>query len=77
MNKALSPLPIVHGKGLQFGIHIMRGIPRRAVGANLPIFGTDFKAADVANKRSLCGWNTDMYGVNTAAPGGQPTTIPS
>src|SRR5881394_3443860 len=37
----------VHSKGLKFGIHIMRGIPRRAVEANLPIAGTSYKAADV------------------------------
>ena len=61
----------VHQKGLKFGIHIMRGIPRRAVDANLPIAGSDRKAADVANKKSVCGWNQDMYGVDTSLPGGQ------
>jgi hypothetical protein len=61
----------VHQKGLKFGIHIMRGIPRRAVDANLPIHGSQAKAADVANKKSICGWNSDMYGVNTSVPGGQ------
>ena len=30
----------VHSKGLKFGIHIMRGIPRQAVEQNLPILGT-------------------------------------
>ena len=29
----------IHGKGLKFGIHIMRGIPRVAVHNNLPIKG--------------------------------------
>ena len=29
----------VHSKGLKFGMHIMRGIPRRAVDADLPVFG--------------------------------------
>lgn len=61
----------IHQKGLKFGIHIMRGIPRRAVDANLPIHGSQAKAADVANKKSICGWNSDMYGVNTSVPGGQ------
>jgi hypothetical protein len=61
----------VHSKGLKFGIHIMRGIPRRAVAANLPIAGSRFKAADVANRQSICRWNTDMYGVDTARDGGQ------
>jgi|tagenome__1003787_1003787.scaffolds.fasta_scaffold20957153_2 alpha-galactosidase len=60
----------VHSKGLRFGIHIMRGIPRRAVDANLPIHGSKYKAADVANKESICRWNSDMYGVDTSKPGG-------
>ncbi len=61
----------VHSKHLKFGIHIMRGIPRRAVDQNLPIAGSRFRAADVANKQSICGWNTDMYGVDLTNPGGQ------
>ena len=61
----------VHRKGLKFGFHIMRGIPRRAVNANLPIYGSDQKAAGVANKNSICPWNSDMYGVDTSLPGGQ------
>ncbi len=36
----------VHGLGLKFGIHIMRGIPRSAVEPNLPVAGTSHKAAD-------------------------------
>ena len=70
--KGFKPLAdYVHSKGLKFGVHIMRGIPRRAVDANLPIFGTTFKAADVANKESICRWNSDMYGVDTTKPGGK------
>jgi alpha-galactosidase len=59
----------VHAKGLKFGIHIMRGIPRKAVDANLPILNSDLKASDVANKESICRWNSDMYGVDTAKGG--------
>jgi hypothetical protein len=59
----------VHSKGLKFGIHIMRGIPRKAVNANLPIFGSKLKAADVANKESICPWNSDMYGVDVTKGG--------
>jgi hypothetical protein len=61
----------VHAKGLKFGIHIMRGIPRRAVEGNLPISGSRFHAADVADKQSICPWNSDMYGVDVTKPGGQ------
>jgi len=60
----------VHAKGLKFGIHIMRGIPRRAVDANLPIFESRSKAAEVADKQSICKWNSDMYGVDVSRPGG-------
>lgn len=70
--KGFEPLAdYIHSKGLKFGIHIMRGIPRRAVAANLPVLGTEVKAEDVANKQSICGWNSDMYGVDTTKPGGQ------
>ncbi len=70
--KGFKPLAdYVHSKGLKFGIHIMRGIPRRAVDANLPIFGSAAKAADIANKASICPWNTDMYGIDVTKPGGQ------
>ena len=40
----------IHSKGLKFGIHIMRGIPRRAVAANLPVFGGRAHAADIADR---------------------------
>ncbi len=47
----------------------MRGIPRKAVDANLPIFGSKLKAADVGNKASICRWNSDMYGVDVTKGG--------
>lgn len=61
----------VHGLGLKFGIHIMRGIPRRAVEANLPISHSTHTAAEVADKASVCPWNTDMFGVDISKPGGR------
>lgn len=61
----------VHALGMQFGIHVMRGIPRAAVEANLPILGTNYRAADVADKSSVCSWNPDMYGVDMTRPGAQ------
>jgi hypothetical protein len=61
----------VHSKDLKFGIHIMRGIPKQAVRDNTPIFGTDARAADIANTRSTCSWNPDMYGVDMSKPGAQ------
>ena len=57
--------------GLKFGIHIMRGIPRQAVHRNTKIYGTDMTARQVAKSYSICAWNTDMYGVDSAAEGAQ------
>jgi hypothetical protein len=61
----------VHALGMKFGIHVMRGIPRAAVEANLPILGTTYRAADIADKGSVCSWNPDMYGVDMTRPGAQ------
>ena len=61
----------VHSKGLKFGIHIMRGLPRAAVNVNLPVLGASAEAAEIANKESICPWNPDMYGIDTTKPGGQ------
>lgn len=61
----------VHGLGLKFGIHIMRGIPRLAVERNLQVLGTSVGAADIADTSSICSWNPDMYGVDMTKPGAQ------
>ena len=53
----------VHGLGLKFGIHIMRGVPRMAAHRKLPIAGGAFTCADAANPNSICAWNPDMYGL--------------
>ncbi len=52
-----------HALGLKFGIHMMRGIPRQAVHADLPIKGSRYTARQVAHHFSVCSWNTDMYGM--------------
>ncbi len=70
--KGFKPLAdYVHGKGLRFGIHIMRGIPRQAVDRNTPVLGTELRARDIAVTDSTCPWNPDMYGVDATRPGGQ------
>ncbi|HEX5218338.1 MAG TPA: NPCBM/NEW2 domain-containing protein [Verrucomicrobiae bacterium] len=61
----------VHSKGLKFGIHLMRGIPRQAVRQNTAVKGTSFRARDIANTNSICDWNPDMYGVDMTKPGAQ------
>lgn len=58
----------VHSQGLKFGIHIVRGIPRQVVEANLPIAGSGFHAAEAADTTETCPWDDSNYGVkdNTA-----------
>ena len=71
-SKGFKPLAdYVHSKGLKFGIHIMRGIPRQAVEKNAPVFGTTVKAQDIALTNSRCPWNPDMYGVDATNKDGQ------
>ncbi len=65
----------IHALGLKFGIHIMRGIPRRAVEQNLPIAGSQFTAAQAAlpdgDTNRTCVWNRDMFGVDAATEAGR------
>jgi len=59
----------IHGMGLKFGIHIVRGIPRVAVAANLPVEGSAFHAVDVADKSDVCPWDPTNWGVRNDAAG--------
>lgn len=59
----------IHGLGLKFGIHIMRGIPRAAAHAHAKIKGSDLTADLVADPSSVCRWNPDMYGVRDCPEG--------
>ncbi len=65
----------LHAMGLKFGIHIMRGIPRRAVEADLAIAGSEFKARQAVlpetDPNRTCQWNRDMYGVDGDSPAGR------
>ncbi|GAB3724792.1 hypothetical protein GCM10027594_06040 [Hymenobacter agri] len=69
--KGFRPLAdYLHGKGLKFGIHIMRGVPVVAVQRRLPILGTKLTAADIYSKEGQAAWLHDMYTVKTG-PGAQ------
>ena len=61
----------VHAMGLRFGIHVMRGIPRKAVEQNLPVEGTEWTASQIANQDDTCSWNPDNFGLNHGHPGAQ------
>lgn len=58
-----------HAQGLKFGIHIIRGITKKAVAGNLPIAGSAFHAADAADATDKCPWNPDNFGVKDNAAG--------
>ena len=59
----------VHGLGLKFGIHILRGIPKEAVKRNLAIEGSTYHVAAAADVSDTCPWNFDNYGVANSAAG--------
>ena len=70
--KGFGPLAeYVHSLGLKFGIHIMRGVPRKAVYTRCPVKGTELTCRDIAHRNDNCSWNTDMYGVDCMRPGAQ------
>lgn len=62
----------VHGKGLKFGIHLMRGLPKIAAEKKLPVKGTDGITCDmIASNDSACTWLRDNYKVDYRKPGAQ------
>ena len=62
----------VHDKGLKFGIHIMRGIPKVAVEQKLPILGTNGITADqIYSTKLQCPWLSDNYTIVADKPGAQ------
>ena len=70
--KGFKPLAdYIHNKGLKFGIHLMRGIPKLAVEKNTLVLGTDMTAKDIYNTNMLCTWLGDMYTVDASKEGAQ------
>lgn len=61
----------VHALGLKFGVHMMRGIPKKAVELDLPILGTDTTASQIADRENVCTWNPDNFGIDHSKPGAQ------
>jgi hypothetical protein len=72
-NKGLKPLAdYVHAKGLKFGIHIMRGVPKEAVVRKLPVKGTDGITADmIYSTENQCAWLRDNYTIVKGKTGAQ------
>lgn len=70
--KGFKPLAdYIHSKGLKFGVHVMRGIPKEAVHRNTPVQGTKYHASDVYTKKDSNQWNPVKYTVDASKPGAQ------
>jgi alpha-galactosidase len=59
----------VHDRGLSFGIHLMRGIPRKSFTANTPIADSTYTANQAGNSGDTCSWDQHMYGVRDTDAG--------
>jgi hypothetical protein len=60
----------IHSLGLKFGIHVLQGIPKAALAADMPIQGSNFHAKDAADPSAGCIWNTDNFSLQDN-PAGQ------
>ncbi len=58
-----------HARGLKFGLHIVRGVPKQAVEENLPIANSPYRMADAADRNATCPWDDANYGVADNAAG--------
>lgn len=63
----------VHGLGLKFGIHIMRGIPRQVVLEDTILKEGRYRASEVANidLNTACTWLNHMWGLQVDHAGAQ------
>lgn len=71
--KGFKPLAdYIHSKGLKFGIHLMRGLPKVAANKKLPVKGIDGVTCDmIANNDSACTWLRDNFKVDCTKRGAQ------
>lgn len=60
-----------HERGLKFGIHLMRGVPRQAVEYKLPIKGADGVTADMIISGEDCEWLNHNKGIDMEKKGAQ------
>ena len=58
----------VHALGIGFGLHLMHGVPKLAVADKLPIAGSNYTAADIADT-SCATFIPDHWAVNGSHPG--------
>ena len=60
-----------HKLGVKFGLHMMRGMIRKAWEFNLPVKGTNVRMRDIADTNNICSWANFTYGVDMTKPGAQ------
>ena len=58
----------IHALGLKFGVHVMRGIPRRALAEGMLLHGTSTPLADLADPANDCEWNPHFVGIDHTHP---------
>ncbi|MFJ2959602.1 glycoside hydrolase family 27 protein [Streptomyces sp. NPDC087270] len=61
----------LHRLGLKFGIYLTPGIPKAAVAANLPIEGTPYHLADIADTTQPGNTHDDSWRIDFSKPGAQ------
>ncbi len=59
----------VHHLGLKLGIYLLPGIPKAAVAANTPIYGTPYHASDIADTSTEGNTYTDSWRIDYSKPG--------
>lgn len=61
-----------HENGVKFGIHIMRGLPAKAVELNTPVKGhPTARARDIVDLNNGCTWSYYTRGIDMTKPGAQ------
>ncbi|WP_328323067.1 MULTISPECIES: glycoside hydrolase family 27 protein [unclassified Streptomyces] len=61
----------LHSRGLKLGIYLTPGIPKAAVDANLPIQGTRYHLADIADTTQPGNTHDDSWRIDFSKPGAQ------
>ena len=61
----------IHNLGLKFGVHILGGIPKKAVDADCPIKGTSVHASSILQSEKGGYWYETFSPIDLAKPGGQ------
>ena len=70
--KGFKPLAdYIHSLGLRFGIHILGGVPKKAVDANCPVKGTSVLAQSIIHSEKGGYWYESYNGIDLSKPGGQ------